>query len=71
MIFVNIVIPALEFFFVHGYKCVLTKIRNLSFNLGLEEVPTRKVTIMSIAGHTDIIHHTTIRSVRHTEKDYS
>lgn len=71
MVFVNIVVPALEFFFVHMYKIVLTKIRNLSFNLGLEEVPTRKVTIMSTAGHIDIIHHATIRSVRYTEKGYS
>lgn len=71
VIVVNIVIPALEFFFVHVYESVLTKIRNLSFNLGLEEVPTRKVTIMSTAEHTDIIHYTTIRCVRYTEKDYS
>lgn len=71
MIFVNTVIQALEFFFVHVHKIFLIKIRNLSFNLGLEEVPARKVTIMSLAGHTDIIHQTTTGSVRYTRKYYS
>lgn len=42
MTFVNIIIPALEFFFVHVYESVLAKIRNLSFNLALEEVPKGK-----------------------------
>lgn len=70
MIFVKTVIQALEFFFLRVYKIVPIKIRNLSFNLGLEEVLARKVTIISLVGHTDIIHHTTTRSVRYTGKYY-
>lgn len=50
------------------YKMVLNKIRNLVFNLGLEEVSTRKVRRISIAGHTDIIPHTTIIPVKYTEQ---
>lgn len=56
-----------KFAFVHVYKMVLNNIRNLSFNLDLEEASKRRVTRMSIAGHPDIIPHTTIIPVKYTE----
>lgn len=53
---------------MHTYKTVPNKIKNFSFNLGLEEVSTRRVTRTSIAGHIDKISHTTIIPVKYTEQ---